>query len=121
MDNLSSVIEQMQERLAAATGHDLIISGTTVRGWAELLEKGRQPDPKIDLPNPAQIICENCKHWDTSSTLATDDGSGEDTGMCRARAPGFDDRTGKAVWPFTETCDWCGDFKEAPKDDGTIP
>lgn len=63
------------------------------------------------MTTPEQKICENCAHWDSScqSSLVEAD----ITGQCRARAPGFDDRTGLAVWPFTETCDWCGDFKKA--------
>jgi len=55
------------------------------------------------------IRCDLCLYWDNSSCLEAN----PDTGMCRRFPPGFDDRTGQAVWPFTEDADWCGKF--APK------
>jgi hypothetical protein len=55
--------------------------------------------------------CERCAWWDTS----TQSGSAESdtTGLCRRTTPGFDDRTGLAVWPFTAQEDWCGSFEES--------
>ena len=58
--------------------------------------------------DPVQKICETCAYWDTGQSLV---GHEDTTALCRGRAPSTDDRTGKAVWPFTETCDWCGDWK----------
>jgi hypothetical protein len=49
--------------------------------------------------------CENCKHWDSSANSAHDEIDA--TGMCRRDPPGFDERTGLAVWPFTRDDDWC--------------
>lgn len=58
------------------------------------------------------IICETCRYWDTSASSAH--AEPDTTALCRRHAPGFDDRTGLAVWPFTETTDWCGDWVPSP-------
>ena len=47
--------------------------------------------------------CNNCKFWDNSSSLE----GLPDSGMCRARPPAMD-RAGRALWPYTESDDWCG-------------
>ncbi len=52
--------------------------------------------------------CEDCYWWDNSMSSSQSD---VETGACRGRAPRSDDRTGLAVWSFTEPGDWCGDFK----------
>lgn len=54
--------------------------------------------------------CEQCIFWDNSARADVD----YETGQCRRTPPGFDDRTGLAVWPFTEDTDWCGEFKRDP-------
>jgi len=51
--------------------------------------------------------CENCRWWDTSTSLAAD----EDKSPCRVHAPVADDRSGVARWPFTDASDWCGEFE----------
>lgn len=50
--------------------------------------------------------CENCRHWDHS----TSHHENEDSGLCRINPPTADDRTGLAVWPFTDAADHCGSF-----------
>ena len=62
-------------------------------------------------------ICETCRWWDTS--ISQHDAP-DTTGVCRRWPPGFDDRTGKAVWPFTEDIDWCGECRPVD-DDGSEP
>ncbi|PZU95515.1 MAG: hypothetical protein DI527_00470 [Chelatococcus sp.] len=52
-------------------------------------------------------LCCTCQWWDNSASSAV---SAAETGQCRRLPPGFDDRTGLAVWPFTEETDWCGEF-----------
>lgn len=56
--------------------------------------------------------CRTCRWWDSStqSALAEPD----TTGLCRRATPGFDDRTGLAVWPMAEDTDWCGEWAEDP-------
>jgi len=51
--------------------------------------------------------CQSCSFWDNSASSGHADPF--TTGQCRRAAPGFDSRTGLAVWPFTETDDWCGE------------
>ena len=57
------------------------------------------------------IHCENCKWWDNSVSARDAEVA---TGLCRARTPGRDKRSGLAVWPFTEDVDWCGSFVVDP-------
>lgn len=49
--------------------------------------------------------CETCRWWDSSTQSAS--AQPDTTGLCRVRPPVADDRTGVAVWPFTEDTDWC--------------
>jgi hypothetical protein len=42
----------------------------------------------------SRSTCANCRFWDNP--------------------PGFDSRTGLAVWPFTADRDWCGGYKADP-------
>lgn len=51
--------------------------------------------------------CGTCKFWDTSASLVSDDA----TAQCRRAPPFWDERTGAAVWPFTEETDWCGEHQ----------
>ncbi len=55
--------------------------------------------------------CENCLFWDNSAISSH---SEEETGQCRRSPPGFDSRTGLAVWPFSEDRDWCGEHSLDP-------
>lgn len=56
--------------------------------------------------------CENCKWWDTSSQAAS--AQEDTTGLCRRKSPReFDQRTGMAIWPYTEDTDWCGEYTGA--------
>lgn len=61
-------------------------------------------------PTPGSMDgrCENCRWIDLSISSAI---LGEETALCRRNPPGFDDRTGKAIWPFVEMVDWCGEFE----------
>lgn len=59
-------------------------------------------------------VCSKCLFWDNSSSSSISD---EETGRCRRATPGFDSRTGLAVWPFTEDRDWCGEFVVNPDAD----
>lgn len=58
-----------------------------------------------------RIRCERCLWWDISTSSSISD---DETGLCRRKAPGFDDRTGLAVFPFTTETDWCGDATVNP-------
>lgn len=58
--------------------------------------------------------CEDCRWWDNSASHGEDQVRGTDTGQCRRMPPGFDSRTGLAVFPFTEDRDWCGEFMPRP-------
>lgn len=59
----------------------------------------------------SEITCSNCRYWDNSSSSSLTDA---ETGKCRRSSPGFDSRTGIAVWPFTEETDWCGESRLYP-------
>jgi hypothetical protein len=59
----------------------------------------------MEAAMPKHVYCESCKFWDNSASSPDSD---EDTGQCRRLPPGFDSRTGLAVWPFVEDRDWCG-------------
>lgn len=50
--------------------------------------------------------CERCRHWDNSTSHRDN----ADSGACRINPPVADDRTGAAVWPFTDAGDWCAKF-----------
>jgi hypothetical protein len=50
------------------------------------------------------LRCEHCRWWDNSSSLRDND----DTGQCRIKPPAVNKRTGEAVWPYSESGDWCG-------------
>jgi hypothetical protein len=53
-----------------------------------------------------RVRCEDCRFWDTSSSLRDE----EDTAVCRRHAPfAVDDRSGRAMWPYTEDIDWCAE------------
>lgn len=52
--------------------------------------------------------CEDCRFWDNSSSLR----DAENTGQCRILPPRAERHTGRAVWPYTEDTDWCGNFTE---------
>lgn len=54
--------------------------------------------------------CEDCRFWDASSQAAA--AEPDTTGACRRAPPHVDDRTGLAMWPYTEDTDWCGEFRE---------
>lgn len=61
--------------------------------------------------------CSRCGFWNDARSADTSDFV---TGQCQRNPPGFDDRNGLAVWPFTEEAEWCGEFKlnpDAPNDD----
>ena len=64
---------------------------------------------------PMSNRCESCRYWDTSCQPS---GMGKDThGLCRRLPPIADDRDGMGRWPFTEDCDWCGQYeRDAEKD-----
>ena len=65
------------------------------------------------MSQPTDMCCETCRFWDNSAYSGTTE---NETGQCRAVPPGFDNRTGLAIWPFTEPDDWCGshaDIKSA--------
>jgi hypothetical protein len=55
--------------------------------------------------------CANCRFWDNSASSGQSD---DETGLCVRNPPGFDSRTGLAVWPFTADRDWCGGYKADP-------
>ena len=57
--------------------------------------------------NTKRASCGLCDFWDNSASSGA---SEEETGQCRRSTPGFDSRTGLAVWPFVEVGDWCGEF-----------
>lgn len=66
------------------------------------------------------VRCEDCRFWDNSSHATEED----DNGVCRRHAPSaVDDRTGRAMWPYTRDNDWCAegepdpDLKKDPVDD----
>lgn len=64
-----------------------------------------------DTPKVERGRCEDCQYWDTSTQPAHRQ---PDTyGACRAAPPYPDDRSGIAMWPFTEDTDWCGCFVKA--------
>jgi hypothetical protein len=55
------------------------------------------------------LPCENCRWWDNShehwdAQLGT-------TGRCEILPPVTAERTGRAVWPYTDDTDWWGSFK----------
>lgn len=50
--------------------------------------------------------CIDCRFFDSSTFL----NEGENTGLCRVRAPRIDKTTGRAMWPFVEDDDWCRKF-----------
>lgn len=57
-------------------------------------------------------ICETCRHWDCSTSSALP--GHEDTGRCSVNPPTTDERTGLAVWPYTESNDRCGKHDPEP-------
>ena len=69
--------------------------------------------------------CSQCAWWDTSAE--SDRAAPGTTGQCRGAVPTADDRTGLAVWPFTDQDDWCreweveGSHPEPKEDDDVLP
>lgn len=55
-------------------------------------------------------ICENCKWWDNSVGHYEKD----DTGRCVALPPRTDWKTELAIWPLTESSDWCASYLRDP-------
>lgn len=55
--------------------------------------------------------CETCRFWNRSIVRSDPTDDTIELHPCHARSPGFDDRTGVAVWPATAEDDWCGDHK----------
>ena len=53
--------------------------------------------------------CEICRFWDAQ--MRDHPETMEALGMCRALPPGFDERSGLAVWPKTQSYDDCGAWK----------
>lgn len=56
--------------------------------------------------------CDTCRFWDNSTQLGS--AEPDTTGQCRIRPPKVSKITGRAVWPFTEDSDWCGEYDRNP-------
>ena len=52
--------------------------------------------------------CEHCRWWDSS--VQRNGAQPDTTGLCRFLPPRINEVTGRAMWPFTEDVDWCGEF-----------
>lgn len=53
--------------------------------------------------------CDTCKAWDRA-TIEDPSPDEEATAVCRRHSPGFDSRTGNAIWPRTGEYDHCFDY-----------